>query len=156
LGLGQDEVHALGINVAMKKAEHISTYFARPRLDSPLAGIGPADVHIRDPRQLPLISAGAQIIGNGVLGQSADGHIVFCQLVPWQFGPSAQSNLKRTYRRTSFLVSRLLGNMGVRASTPLLERFHRPVQAETKQRWLEGLYLDQPEEWDDPYRFFRW
>ena len=23
-------------------------------------------------------------------------------------------------------------------------------------RWLDGLYLDQPEEWDDPYRFFRW
>jgi hypothetical protein len=23
-------------------------------------------------------------------------------------------------------------------------------------RWLQGLYLDQPEDWDDPYRFFRW
>ncbi len=23
-------------------------------------------------------------------------------------------------------------------------------------RWLQGLYLDEPEEWDDPYRFFRW
>jgi hypothetical protein len=22
-------------------------------------------------------------------------------------------------------------------------------------RWLDGLYLDTPEEWDDPYRFFR-
>lgn len=26
----------------------------------------------------------------------------------------------------------------------------------TEQRWLEGLYLDVPEEWDDPYRIFRW
>jgi len=25
-----------------------------------------------------------------------------------------------------------------------------------EKRWLEGLYLDVPEEWDDPYRFFRW
>ena len=24
------------------------------------------------------------------------------------------------------------------------------------RRWLDGLYLDVPEEWDDPYRFFRW
>jgi len=24
------------------------------------------------------------------------------------------------------------------------------------QRWLDGLYLDQPEEWDLPYRHFRW
>jgi len=29
-----------------------------------------------------------------------------------------------------------------------------PTQVE--QRWLDGLYLDVPEEWDDPYRFFRW
>jgi hypothetical protein len=27
---------------------------------------------------------------------------------------------------------------------------------EHEKRWLEGLYLDTPEEWDDPYRFFRW
>ena len=26
----------------------------------------------------------------------------------------------------------------------------------TQGRWLEGLYLDVPEAWDDPYRFFRW
>jgi len=25
-----------------------------------------------------------------------------------------------------------------------------------EKRWLDGLYLDEPEEWDDPYRFFRW
>ena len=25
-----------------------------------------------------------------------------------------------------------------------------------EKRWLDGLYLDAPEEWDDPYRFFRW
>ncbi len=26
----------------------------------------------------------------------------------------------------------------------------------TEGRWSQGLYLDQPEDWDDPYRFFRW
>jgi hypothetical protein len=47
--------------------------------------------------------------------------------------------------------------MGVAGSTPLVERFNRPVDVtKTEQRWLDGLYLDQPEEWDDPYRFFRW
>jgi hypothetical protein len=24
------------------------------------------------------------------------------------------------------------------------------------RRWESGFYLDRPEEWDDPYRFFRW
>ena len=31
-----------------------------------------------------------------------------------------------------------------------------PMADPTQGRWLEGLYLDVPEEWDDPYRFFRW
>jgi hypothetical protein len=47
--------------------------------------------------------------------------------------------------------------MGVAAPTPLLDRFHHPVAtAQSEQRWLAGFYSDQPEEWDDPYRFFRW
>jgi hypothetical protein len=47
--------------------------------------------------------------------------------------------------------------MGVAASTPLLERFQAPVTAaKPEKRWLDAFYLDQPEEWDDPYRFFNW
>jgi hypothetical protein len=84
-------------------------------------------------------------------------NVVFCQLAPWQFEYSKQYNLKRTFRRTSFLVSRLLANSGVDGGTPVLERFSTPVAgAETEGRWRAGLYLDRPEEWDDPYRFFRW
>ena len=62
-----------------------------------------------------------------------------------------------SFRRTGFLVSRVLGNMGCSGSTPLLERFASPVAAgEGAGRWLEGFYLEQPEEFDDPYRFFGW
>jgi hypothetical protein len=126
-------------------------------VNSLLAGVGPADVHNRDPRDLPLISTGAVVVGNGILAKAANLNVVFCQMAPWQFEAAKQSNLKRTHRRTSFLVSRLLGNMGVAGSTPILERFHRPVSAwRFEKRWQDGLYLDQPEEWDDPYRFFRW
>ena len=47
--------------------------------------------------------------------------------------------------------------MGASGSTPILERFHSPVVApKAEKRWLDGLYLDLPEEWDDPYRFFCW
>jgi hypothetical protein len=66
-------------------------------------------------------------------------------------------NLRRTHRRAAFLVTRLMANLGVAAPTPLLERFSSPVQAANiEKRWLSGFYSDQPEEWDDPYRFFRW
>jgi hypothetical protein len=160
LAIGIDEREAAAIlpfKVTMKKAEHISAYFEPFGLASPLAGIGPADVHNRDPRQLPLVSGGAEIIGDGVLASAAGGHVVFCQLAPWEFDYSKQYNLKRTYRRASFTVARLLAGMGVAGPTPVLDRFANPMDAaKPEKRWLDGLYLDQPEEMDDPYRFFRW
>ena len=96
-------------------------------------------------------------IGNGILAKAENTNVVFCQLVPWHFEHHKQMNLKRTFRRASCLVIRLAGNMGVSGTTPLLARFRRPVEPPmAEKRWLEGLYLDVPEEWDDPYRFFRW
>ena len=75
----------------------------------------------------------------------------------WSFTCDEQYNVRRTYRRASFTLARLLANMGVAAPTPLLERFHVPVTAaKPEKRWLDAFYLDQPEEWDDPYRFFNW
>jgi hypothetical protein len=158
IGLDQTEAEAvLPFKVTMKKAEHIATTFDSPKADSLLAGIGPAEVYNRDPRELPLIASGAEILGDGVLAQAEKFKVVFCQMVPWQFDGNGPLNLKRTHRRASFLVSRLLGNMGVGGATPILERFHRAVNpAEPESRWLKGLYLDRPVEWDDPYRFFRW
>ena len=49
-------------------------------------------------------------------------------LASWYFnhGPE-RFNLRRTFGRTSFAVSRLLGNLGVSGATPLLERFGDPV-----------------------------
>lgn len=158
IGLGEAEANALlPFKVSMANAEHIAACFPPHDRDSLLAGVAPADVHNRDPRELPLLTAGARIVGNGVLAVVPDRNVVFCQLVPWQFEPLRQPNLKRTHRRASCLVTRLLGNLGVRAPTPVLARFSAPVNpAGPEQRWLDGLYLDQPAEWDDPYRFFRW
>jgi len=158
IGLIQEDADALlPFKVSINQAEHINAYFDPPAANSLLAGVGPADVHNRDPRELPLVSAGTQVIGDGVLARAEHANVLFCQLAPWQFDGSKQSNLKRTHRRASFLVSRLLANMGVAGSTPLLDRFYQPVDAtKSERRWLDGLYLDQPEEWDDPYRFFRW
>ncbi len=158
LGLDQREVNAvLPFSVTTKRKEHINAWFSPPGLDSPLVGVGPADVHNRAPRSVPLVTAGAQPVGDGVLATAADGRVVFCQLLPWQFDYHKNYGLKRTFRRTSFLVTRLLANLGASATTPLLDRFARPVAVErNERRWLTGLYLDQPEQWDDPYRFFRW
>ena len=147
----------LPFKISMKQGEHIAAFFGAPAWNSMLAGLGPADVHNRDPRELPLITGGAEIAGDGVLAVAQGGKVVFCQAPPWLFEPAQQANLRRTHRRSSFLVSRLMGNLGVHGSTPILARFSSPLGADKpEQRWLDGLYLDRPEEWDDPYRFFRW
>ena len=141
-------------DITVKEAEHISTYFEPFRMDSPLRGIGPADLHNRDPRVYQLVTDGADVVGNGILAVMDEGRTVICGLAPWQF-PADQQSFKRTFRRSAFTLARLLGNMNVDLRTPLPGRFHGQV-GENEKRWLDGLYLDQPEEWDDPYRFFRW
>jgi hypothetical protein len=156
IGLEAAEANAfLPSKVETKRAEHIAAFFGPFGQTSLLAGVSPADVHNRDPRELPLIASGAAVVGNGVLAGAEHGYGAFCQLVPWQFDPKKQMNLKRTFRHASCLVTRLAANMGAAASTPILARFRSPVE-KGEQRWLDGLYLDVPEEWDDPYRFFRW
>ena len=169
LALGLDEAEAssfLPVKVTMQSAEHIASSFAPFSADSPLAGVAPADVHNRDPRNLPLVTGGASPFGDGVL--AAAGNVVFCQLPPFQVSKTMGAmnspahhgpepfNLRRTFVRTSFAVSRILGNLGVSGRTPLLERFGDPVGGSTPGRWLDGLYLTKPTEWDDPYRFFGW
>ncbi|MGO8789875.1 MAG: glycoside hydrolase family 2 TIM barrel-domain containing protein [Terriglobia bacterium] len=157
LGLEEAEANAfLPMKVSMVTREHIAAFFEPFGTGSPLAGVSPAEVHNRDPRNLQLVAEGAMVVGDGVLATAANGNVVFCQLVPWRFDYfGGKMNVKRTYRKVSCLVARLLGNMQAAGETRLLEHVSTPV-AENEKRWLDGLYLDTPEEWDDPYRFFRW
>jgi hypothetical protein len=93
-------------------------------------------------------------VGNGILAVLDDGRTVICGLAPWQFSSDKQS-FKKTFNRSAFVLSRILGNMNVDLRTPLVDRFNGQVGKDEK-RWLTGLYLDEPTDWDDPYRFFRW
>lgn len=157
MGLDEQDANAfLPHKVAIATKEHIAAYFEPFGAASPLAGISPAELHNRDPRNLPLVTGGAAIAGNGVLAVAEDGRIVLCQMVPWAFDYSGEKmNVKRTFRRVACLANRLLANMGAAGKTRLLAHFATPAGTNEK-RWLDGLYLDLPEEWDDPYRFFRW
>ena len=159
IGLNQEEVASIvPFKVRLKKEEHISAYFKTLSMNSPFAGIGPSDVHNRSPKEISLVSEGASITGNGVLANVDNSNVVFCQLAPWQFDyGNEQHNVKQTFRRSGFLLSRIMGNLGIESSTAVPDRFNQPVdEGKSEKRWLDGLYLDEPEEWDDPYRFFRW
>ncbi len=158
IGLNPDDLSApLPFQTTLTKAEHIASFFEPFGVNSLLAGIGPADIHNRAPRELFLVSSGAEVVGDGVLAKVGNANVVFLQMPPWQFQNDQQMNLRRTFRRTSATLGRLLANMGIAGSTPLLERFNQPTAiGNSDPRWREGFYLDQPQEWDDPYRFFRW
>jgi hypothetical protein len=155
IGCNADELNSfLPDRIETKNAEHISTFFEPLSAKSFGAGIGPADLHNRAPNDFPMVVGGAEPVGNGVLAQSRSGGVILCQVPPWHFDDQ-HANTKKTFRRISFTLDRLLANLGVAAATPLLERFHHPIQ-KTEERWLSGYYIDTPQEWDDPYRHFRW
>jgi len=138
--------------VETAKREHISAFFDASKVSSRLRGIAPADLHNRAPREFDLIVSGAEVLGDGVVAQN--GNVILMQIAPWEF-KGEQNNLRRTYRRFAYALSRLLANSGAESSTGLLEGFKTPP-GENEKRWLDGLYVDTPQEWDDPYRFFRW
>ncbi|HUR45773.1 MAG TPA: hypothetical protein VMZ27_07870 [Candidatus Saccharimonadales bacterium] len=158
LGLSQDEMDRLvSPRIQFQKAEHIATWFEPLKFGSLLDGIGPADLHNRDPRGYLLVDSGARPLGDGLLAETGDESIALCQFLPWEFAQDKQANLKRTFRRASFSLTRLLANVGVESASPILDRLTNPMTSfDLEKRWRRGLYLDQPEEWDDPYRFFRW
>jgi beta-galactosidase len=160
----------LPTKVEIEDQEHIATWFEPFGRDSLLAGVSPADVHNATPRTIPLL-VGDAAIGNGVLGQVKDTHIVFAQMPPYNIltadaaqkepestepgSVTKQHNLKRTYRRASFLTNRLLANMGVAAPTLILKRFSTPVaDSEGPSIVRNGNFaLDAnadniPDEWD--------
>jgi len=86
LGLELDAQEAnqfLPSPVRTKSQEYIAACFEPLGADSLLTGVGPADVHNRAPRELPLVSGGARVVGNGVLAQPEGMNVVFCQLAPW-------------------------------------------------------------------------
>ncbi len=157
LALSEGEARSvLGLPVEMQVAEHISCRYPSAGPGSPVAGVGCGEFMIRDVREVPLVTGGAGIMGNGVLALAAGGNVVLCQLAPWQFDYKELYNTKGAFRHLSFAVSRILGNMGVAFKTPLLGNLARPAGPE-ETRWLDGLYLEEPVlHDDDPYRFFRW
>ncbi len=156
VGLSEDEARAfLPFKVQMKENEHISSRFEPLSVRTLLAGVGCGDLMVRDPREVPLVVGGAEIIGDGVLAQVEGTNVVFCQLVPWHYDHKQYYNVKMTFRKLSSALSGLLGNMGVEFEAPLLSRFGQAPGADSKP-WLEGLYLDEPIEEDDPYRYFCW
>jgi hypothetical protein len=101
-----------------------------------------------------------------VLAKAAAANAVFCQLAPWHYDYNADNgaawimyhkshNVKWTYQHTSVLLARLLGNMGVGTSTPLVSRFAMSAgQGESLQDLIDAPWLESgPTEFVLPTRW---
>ncbi|MDZ4199916.1 MAG: beta galactosidase jelly roll domain-containing protein [Kiritimatiellia bacterium] len=103
--------------------------------DPMLRGLSQAELHWR---RRPLLAA---LKGEGhpalrVLRQGR-GAVVICQVAPWHFDAEAHPPLRTTWRRTVFLISRLLGNLDAGSSSPVLEGLSRAPLA-VEQGLTEG------------------
>jgi hypothetical protein len=81
-------------------------------------------------------------------------HMVFCQVTPELFANPDQPECRESFRRTSYLINRLLLNLGAQSKVSLL-----PLLCDEKakdQAWLHSVYLQTPIDVDDPYRFYGW
>ncbi|HTL18440.1 MAG TPA: glycoside hydrolase family 2 TIM barrel-domain containing protein, partial [Patescibacteria group bacterium] len=71
VGLDDTELSSvLPFKIETRKLEYISSGFGPLGLSSLCAGIGPADLHNRDPRELPLVQNAPEVFANGLLAQA--------------------------------------------------------------------------------------
>jgi beta-galactosidase len=146
VGLGEEEANAfLPCKIATKKAKYTCGSYSVPSLKGPFAGIAPADLYNRDPRELPLVTtSSATSLGDGVLFKAESANVIYCQLVPWQFDYENKYNVKTTFQRTSFALNRILANLQARAETPLLTNLGNPLPGSSMLEdvpdvvWLEA------------------
>ncbi len=142
-------------------AERIETT-EQPTISGPLScptppefnGISSADLHWRTAPTIAALSTNASPHPALAVLRRGKGRIVLCQAAPWMFDCQKHPYLRTTHRRTTFLVSRLLANLGARADCPIIDRFAK--RPDTDRPWLGALYLQDPVAEDDPYRYYRW
>jgi hypothetical protein len=145
LGLGEPELKALFPGeLKAKLAPTIPSIIER--FDDPaLVGISNAELHWRTLLDVTALEPGAS--GNEALRviRRGRGTIVVCQAAPWMFDYAKKPYVRTTFRRNSFLISRLLANLGACFETAF-------STAPATPDW----YLQQPIAEDDPFRYYRW
>jgi len=122
-----------------------NAYFTRiEKLPSELDGLSNADWAWHGQMSFYAFPSGSaeHQLGNQALRiiKHGKGTIVFWQVPPWQIDEVKKPYLRTTKRRANAMASRLLANLGATFEPSL----------------GKPLYLDTPENVDDPYRYYRW
>lgn len=110
--------------VSAKRRKGACTVLDAGRDMPELTGISNADLYRRT-LKLEFDALADGTIGNDMLGvaNGSGAPKVFCQVAPWMLDVETFPYLRKSQRRNTFLVSRLLGNLGASFKTSLLETF---------------------------------
>lgn len=157
IGLDRRELSILfGNKIKVKEGSFVSA-LVKDLSQPEYRGISNSDLHWRTRPQMAAI-VDVDDTSNLALKviQTDQGKLVFLQVRPWEFNYDEKPYLRTTYRRTVFLVSRLLANLGVYGANPLLEKFRDTSGFFAADSWKDSYYVQKPEAVDDPYRYYRW
>ncbi|MBI4979250.1 MAG: beta galactosidase jelly roll domain-containing protein [Spirochaetes bacterium] len=139
LGLSEGEMKALYPAVQVKTGADVSRTISD--LSAPaFAGINNAELHWRTkPSYAMLADTNASSSPALKAMNQGKGTLVLCQVAPWHFDFVKKPYVKISYRRTVFLVSRLIANLGGQSLSPFIARASQPFQPavwELPQSWI--------------------
>ena len=121
LGLDQREIESLGLSAGPMTVAPTTGTLISDFSTPDFRGISNAELHSRTQKLAVPQFVETTTTSNELLKSQASGAggVVFCQIAPWMFDFRAHPYLRTTYRRSVFLVSRLLNNLGLRSPTSL-------------------------------------
>ena len=175
LGLSDEDLQRLLPNrVDVEERPVYSTMIARLAGTPLFAGVSNGELHWRTKLDIAALTDTSPTSNQALKTiQIGKGRIVLCQAAPWMFDYEAKPYVRTTFRRNTFLVSRLLANLGARFDTSVAQRFAAKTapprddsgdssvgngtpRVNQPGPWLDSYYIQNPESVDDPYRYYRW
>ncbi|MFA5263499.1 MAG: beta galactosidase jelly roll domain-containing protein [Opitutaceae bacterium] len=122
LGLDEKEIKGLGIAVGPMKVGKTVPSLINDFSVAEFKGISNAELHARTLRLEMTAFVETSGSSNELLKSISvgAGGAVFCQTVPWMYDYTKTPYVRTTYRRSVFLVSRLLHNLGAPSAANLL------------------------------------
>ena len=117
------------------------------------AGVSSADANWREGMvfdAFPSNSVGGLALQHVACGK---GEAVICQLPPWAFDAREFYN-RTTVRRSTFLVARLLGNLGAGFRSGFVAGLDASKAGASGP--APRFYADTPDKGDNPYRYYAW
>ncbi len=124
LGLNDEEIFKLCGEKVQTKKQSGDCMAIEANVDDAFKGISNSDVYRRT-LKVDFTSLQNGTVGNNMLGVVKEAKVktVLCQIAPWMLDYKKYPYLRSSKRRSTFLISRLLSNLGVASDIQLLDKF---------------------------------